>query len=56
VDQFHLSGATAHLEGEEIVLSGVVIRDKVSQQTKTIEVRLRWFQPAQALEIVASSP
>jgi hypothetical protein len=55
LDQFALADATARIEGEEIVLSGVQVRDKASQQTKVIEVRLRWFQHSQALGIVASS-
>lgn len=55
VDQCDVSGATARIEGEEVVLSGVRVRDKASQQTKVIEVRLRWFQHAQALGIVASN-
>lgn len=36
VDQFYLSETTARLEGEIIVLSGVVVRDKASQQSKTM--------------------
>jgi hypothetical protein len=55
LDQFDLVGATARIEGEEIVLSGVQVRDKASQQTKVIEVRLHWFQHSQALGIVASN-
>jgi hypothetical protein len=55
VDQFDLSEATARVEKEDIVLSGVVVRDKASQQTKTIEVRLRWFESIQRLGIVAAS-
>jgi hypothetical protein len=55
LDQFDFAGATAHIEGEEIVLSSVQVRDKASQQTKVIEVRLRWFQHSQALGIVALS-
>lgn len=54
VDQFDLSNATARLEGEEIILNGVVVRDKASQQTKTIAVRLRWAQSSQGLEVVAA--
>lgn len=53
VDQFDLSSATARLEGGDIVLSGIVVRDKASQQTKTITVRLRWLESSQGLEIVA---
>lgn len=55
VDQFDLSSATARLDGEEIVISGVVVRDKASQQTKTIEVRLRWFESTQGLGVVAAN-
>lgn len=55
IDQFDLTAATARIDGEEIVLSNVQVRDKTSQQTKVIEVRLRWFQHSQALGIVASS-
>jgi hypothetical protein len=54
LDQFDLSNATARIEGEEIVLSGVVVRDKASQQTKTVEAWLRWVQSSQGLEIVAA--
>jgi hypothetical protein len=55
VDQFDLSGATAQIEGQEIVLSNVQVRDKTSQQTKVIDVRLCWLQNSQSLEIIASS-
>jgi hypothetical protein len=54
LDQFDLSNATTRIEGEEIVLSGVIVRDKASQQTKTVEARLRWVQSSQGLEIVAA--
>lgn len=55
LDQFDLSSATARIEGEEIILNGVMVRDKASQQTKTIEVRLRWSQSSQGLEVVAAT-
>lgn len=55
LDQFTLSGATARIEGEDIVLEGVQVRDKASQQTRVITVQLRWLQSAQALGIVASA-
>lgn len=55
VDRVDLSGATARITGEDILLSGVQVRDKVSQQTKVIEMRLRWFQHSQSLGIVAVS-
>lgn len=55
IDQFDLADATARLDGGEIELAGVRVRDKVTQQTKTITVRLRWVQDLQSLGIVASS-
>lgn len=55
LDQFDLSNAAARIEGEDIVLSGVQVRDKGSQQTKTVDVRLRWFENSQSLGIVTST-
>jgi hypothetical protein len=55
LDQFDLAQASVRIEGDDIVLSGVQVRDKVSQQTKNIEVRARWFQNSQSLGIVAST-
>jgi len=55
LDQFDLSGATARIEGEEIVVSGVQVRDKATRQTRVVSVRLRWFQSSQALGIVAAA-
>jgi hypothetical protein len=64
LDQFNLSGATAQIvqthpwsgpDSEEIRLEGVQVRDKASQQTRIVTVRLRWFQNTQALGIVASA-
>ena len=55
VDQFDLSIATARLDGELIIIEGVKIRDKISQQTKVIDVHLRWFENSQSLGVVATS-
>jgi len=55
LDQFNLAGATAQIQGEDIVLSGVQVRDKASQQSKSVAVQLRWLQSAQALGIVAAA-
>jgi hypothetical protein len=55
VDQFDLTAATARIEGEEIVLTGVRVRDKATQQTRAITVRLRWSLASQALTIVESA-
>jgi hypothetical protein len=54
LDQFALSAATAEIQGEEIVLSGVQVRDKATQQTRAVTLRLRWFESSQSLGIVAS--
>src|SRR6185369_7969923 len=56
LDQFDLSRATVRIQdGTLIVVQGVEIRDKVSGQSKVIDVFLRWMQSTQALEIVASN-
>ena len=52
VDQFDLSQAEVDLVGEEIILSGVEVRDSESQETQEIEVRLQWSREAQGLVIV----
>jgi len=64
LDQFDLSGATARVvqvhpwslpDREEIRLEGVKVRDKATQQTKVLDVHLRWFESTQGFGIVASS-
>ena len=65
LDQFDLSAASAGIvqrhpwalaqEIEEILVEGVRVRDKASQQTKVVDLSLRWTQSSQALEIVASA-
>ena len=53
VNRFDLSAATeVELVGEEIILSGVEVRDSATQETQTIEVRLRWSPATQGLVIV----
>ena len=52
VDRFDLSAAEVDLEGEEIILSGVEVRDSATQATQTIEVGLRWSRATQGLVIV----
>ena len=54
VDQFELGQAEVTLAGEELVLSGVVVRDAASQQTQTVRVWLRWSPATQGLVIVDS--
>lgn len=53
LDQFDLSGATARIAGEDIIIEGVWVRDKSSQQTTLVDVGLRWFLSSQALGIVS---
>ena len=55
LDQCSLAGATVRIEGEDIVLERVQVRDKASQQIRVITVRLRWLPNAQALSIVDST-
>jgi hypothetical protein len=39
-------------EGEEIVAGRVVVRDRETQQNRTVDLRLRWLMNAQKFEIV----
>ena len=52
VDQFGLSEAEVEIVGEEIILSGVAVRDRESQAWQTIDVHLQWSVAAQGLVIV----
>ena len=52
VDRLELGKAEVDLVGEEIILSGVEVRDKESQAWQTIDVRLRWAAATQGLVIV----
>jgi hypothetical protein len=55
LDQVDLNGATAQRDGQEIVLTGVRVRDKASQQISQITARLRWFANTQGLGLVGVS-
>jgi hypothetical protein len=55
LDLVDFSNATARIEGEDVVLSGVRVRDFVSQQSKTAQLRLRWVVNSQSLGIVAAN-
>ena len=52
VNRFDLNAAEVDLVGEEIILSGVEVRDSATQATQTIEVRLQWSAATQGLVIV----
>lgn len=55
IDQIDLNGASAERQGQDVVMTGLRVRDKVSEQEKRINARLRWFQNTQALGLVESS-
>ena len=54
LDSFDLSAADASIVGTQLVLKGVEVRDKTSKQTKTVDVRFRWFQNSQSLGATGS--
>ena len=54
LDSFDLSAADASILGSQLVLKGVKVRDTASQQTKTVDVRFRWFQNSQSLGATGS--
>lgn len=54
LDQFDFSSARTRVEGEELVMEGVVVQDKATQERKEITVRFRWLQSSQTLSIVES--
>jgi hypothetical protein len=55
VDDLSLADATVRIEGDDIVVSGVRVRDKATQEAYLVTLRLRWSDSSQALGIVASS-
>ena len=52
LDQFSLSGATTRIAGDELVVEGVVVRDKATQRQRKINTRFRWFASSQSLGMV----
>ena len=54
LDQFDLSAAEPSILGNQLVLKGVEVRDKASKQTKTVDVRFRWFENSQSLGATGS--
>lgn len=65
LDLFDLSSASARIvrrhpwgiaeEAEELIVEGVRVRDKASQFTKVVTIRLQWSQSSQGFEVVASA-
>ena len=56
LDNLDISTATVSIEGQDVVLSGVVVEDAASEATATLTIRLRWSQASQTLELVEASP
>ena len=54
LDRFDLSQATASIQGDELTVNGVIVRDKASQQQKQINARFRWFVNSQSFEMVGA--
>jgi len=55
LDLVDFTVATVRIEGDDIVVSGVRIRDAASQRTTTVQLRLRWSFNSQTLGVVAIS-
>lgn len=51
IDQFTLADAAARLDGDEIVLDGVRVRDQAGGQEQILTLRLRWDLAAQSLVV-----
>jgi hypothetical protein len=54
LDQFDLSTATASIVNDELVVEGIVVRDKATQQQKEIDTRFRWFSSSQSFGLVGA--
>ena len=54
LDQFDLSTASVTIQGQDIVLSGVTVKDKTSQQTATPTLRFRWGSSTQTLGLIGA--
>jgi hypothetical protein len=54
IDRFDLSQAIASIQGDELTVNGVVVRDKASQQQKQINARFRWFENSQSFGMVGA--
>jgi hypothetical protein len=52
LDFFSVSEADASIEADTLVLTGVVVRDKATQQQKRLDARFRWVPSAQAFGLV----
>ena len=55
LDQLDLSQASAQIDGQGAVLTNVRVRDKITQQTVALTLRLRWSVASQMLGIVSNN-
>ena len=55
IDQVDLSSAAAVREGQDLLLSGVRIRDQNTQQVQIVDLRLRWFSSLQGLGVIGAT-
>jgi glucose/arabinose dehydrogenase len=55
LDQFDVSSATARIDVQDLVLEGVQVRDRTTQQLRTIDLRFRWLQSPQAFRPVQAA-
>ena len=55
LNAFEVSGAKSRIVGDEIIIEGIVVRDKMGGDQKSVDIRLRWFENTQRLGVVESS-
>lgn len=55
VDRVDWTGASATREGQEVLITGLRVRDKASQQVAQVNARLRWLQNIQGLGLVVAT-
>lgn len=51
LDRLDLGGASAHIEGQAVVLQGAIIRDKLTGQSAAVDLRLVWSESSQSLAV-----
>ena len=56
IDDFDVSAASVSIDGQDIVLTGVIVQDKATQQLANITLRLRWTPATQGLAIISAAP
>lgn len=54
IDQFDLSQAAVHIEKQDVVLEGILVRDKTTQQQARLTLHFRWSVGSQTLGLISS--